>query len=135
MTAESPAYVGTLRRVFRHTGRHGYTLLNPQLWPQLWASGHAGRKRVAAGATVEERLHAHEPVVAAPGAPDAIGLPGRTAIRPEQAFDWWRERQIAVNSGEIASRNSLSIPASQKVADPRVSSGAYLEQAKTPQNP
>jgi hypothetical protein len=28
-----------------------------------------------------ERLHAHEPVVAAPGAPDATCLPGRTASR------------------------------------------------------
>jgi hypothetical protein len=34
---------------------------------------------------VDGRLHAHRPAVAAPGAPDAICLPGRTAIRPTEA--------------------------------------------------
>jgi len=33
---------------------------------------------------IDERPHAHEPVVAARGAPDAICLPGRTAIRPSR---------------------------------------------------
>ena len=60
------------------TGSHGF------------GAGRSSASRVEkigeARRSVDERPHAHEPVVAAPGAPDAICLPGRTAIRPSETI-------------------------------------------------
>ena len=56
---------------------------------------------------------------------------GRAGLRPEQAFhvpEWRRGGRIAGELPESASQNSFFIPASQKVADPRVSSGAEAVQ-------
>jgi len=54
-------------------------------------------------------------------------LGAKSALRPEQAFHVPRRGGgIAIELPESASQNSFSIPGSQKVADPRVSSGAEV---------
>jgi hypothetical protein len=47
--------------------------------------------------------------------------------------EWRRGGRIAGELRESASQNSFSIPASQKVADPRVSSGAERKTLENPQ--